>query len=314
MPAKSIVFVLGAGASDGVGYPVGVKLKSNIKNKLLLPETNPMSYKKDALDAGFERADIEEFIDHFGKYSLPTIDDFLADENSDLRPIGKFLIARELISLEDTDALMTRGGQCWYGLARQLMGRDLEALSRCQFRFFTFNYDRSFPFFIYNAFRAYARDPLLRPRLGGLVGNLFLSPFHGRLSGLPWLDGARPYSSTTDMAVIREASKGIIVADEARNLRHFMFDPVDVIGSADQVYFLGFAFDARNMATLRMPEFAKPDAHAHPKYVHKFNSSGRSRLPDPVRARLSRDYNMRFFDSIEEIMQLLLDFPERVSE
>ncbi len=44
MPAKSIVFVLGAGASNGVGYPVGVDLKRNIKNKLLLPETNPMSY------------------------------------------------------------------------------------------------------------------------------------------------------------------------------------------------------------------------------------------------------------------------------
>jgi hypothetical protein len=314
MLPKSVVFILGAGASNGVGYPVGADLKRNILNKLRLPETNKASYVTDARNAGFGRSEIDEFIDHFGKYSLPTIDDFLTDENSDLRPIGKFLIARELIALEDTDALMTRGEQCWYGMLRQVIGRDLEALARCNIRFFTFNYDRSFPYFIYNAFRAYARHPLYQQRLGGLVENLLLPPFHGRLSPLPWQNGARPYANVTDMGIIREASKGIIVVDEARNLRHWTRSPEDVIGSADQVYFLGFAFDPRNMATLRMPQFAHPDAHVHPRYVHKFNSSGRNRLPASVQARLGRDFNMRFFDSIEDIMQLLLEFPERLAE
>ena len=111
---------------------------------------------------------------------------------------------------------MTRGGECWYGMLRRLIGRDLEALAGCNFRFFSFNYDRSLPWFIYNAFRAHARDPLLKPRLGGLVENLFFTPFHGRLSPLPWQGDGRLYADVADMGVIREASKGIKVVDEAK--------------------------------------------------------------------------------------------------
>jgi hypothetical protein len=314
MPPKSIIFILGAGASNDVGYPVGADLKHNILNKLRLPEANVASYARDARDAGFEKTLIDEFIDLFGKYSLPSIDEFLSDENNDLRPIGKFLIARELISLEDTDALMTRGGLCWYGMFRKMIGRNLEALAHCNFKFFSFNYDRSLPWFIYNAFSPYARDPLLKPRLGPCVENLFFTPFHGRLSPWPWQDGARPYSNDADMGVIRTASEGIKVVDEAKGDRHFIVDPAKEILDADQVYFLGFAFDPRNMAALRMPQFARPEAHTHPKYVHKFNSSGRTRLPASVQARLVRDFNMRFFESIEDIMQLFLDFPERLNE
>jgi len=122
MIRRKTVFVLGAGASAGVGYPTGLQLAEWILNAIA-PGSSMIN---DCFAAGFTNEEIADFRKYF-KRSHGTIDMFLA-ENPDFRHIGRFLIAKVLMALEDEDGLIEKGGQSWYRQFRDTLGSTLNHL------------------------------------------------------------------------------------------------------------------------------------------------------------------------------------------
>ena len=128
------VFILGAGASAAVGYPIGQELIDDICRKF--EQRNPFFDK--ALEAGFSENLIAEFRHRLFASQLTTIDSFLALE-PDFRGIGRFAIAAELISYEHEAQLLSRGRNSWYRKLRHALGSGLNELRENRIKFVTFN-------------------------------------------------------------------------------------------------------------------------------------------------------------------------------
>jgi hypothetical protein len=143
MSAKT-VFILGAGASKPYGYPTGKELRKSIC------ELHENRYFVD------RAPDALTFCERFKNSSIESIDLFLT-RNPHYEQIGKFAIAlcisgKERLSKFRED--MEHNDQDWYTfIFNKLLGNGIAQDSYTNFNvsdfaFITFNYDRSFEYFI----------------------------------------------------------------------------------------------------------------------------------------------------------------------
>lgn len=242
------VFVLGAGASYHLGYPLGNKLTDNILSNTSDPNSD--SFK--ALESmGFRRDEILEFNDQFRKTVAPTIDEFLSRREEFIR-IGRAAIAQELIKYEDPVVLQRRSDN-WYLMLRT---KIIEAIEQNQYGpvFVTFNYDRSIDQFITDLI--YSNFP---QRAEHLMDTTQILHVHGRLGYLDTDKASkfkRPYSSSASPEQILQSSEGIRVISE---LKHDYGKEMQVaqaaIAKAKRVIFLGFGYDDTNLDRLRINGF-----------------------------------------------------------
>lgn len=141
---KSVVLVLGAGASKPYGYPLGGDLRS-----LLSAPSHELASL--IATAGYDRSSITSFAEEFAYSNLASVDVFL-ERRPALAALGRAMIAGAILQIEPYPL---RGD--WYAYLWQQLVQDAPTIAefkRNDLKVITFNYDTSFERFMVNSIRA----------------------------------------------------------------------------------------------------------------------------------------------------------------
>ncbi len=141
---KKTVLVLGAGASQHLGYPIGEKLLSDICQNLS-KEDIVQFQQLERLD--FKKDEIFSFRESLIKSGVYSVDEFLENRQKFIK-LGKTAIAQQLIPGENPDVLFA-SNKNWYRYLLSGMNTTLDRFSQNQISFITFNYDRSLEQFLF---------------------------------------------------------------------------------------------------------------------------------------------------------------------
>jgi hypothetical protein len=141
MIEKNTVLILGAGASEPFGFPLGRKLAEEISENLSEPSETPLG--KLLLDPcqpfGFSPHFLKDFAIKLG--SRDSVDAFL-EHNPKFTNVGRFSIVATLIPHETPEAI---GDGNWYRNLFEAMVKKVpfEEFEENNIAFITYNYDRS---------------------------------------------------------------------------------------------------------------------------------------------------------------------------
>ncbi len=268
MITRPTVLVLGAGASHELGMPLGPQLLIRAMNNIdpQLQGTMRYPFLKILEAAGCSRRHLKKFHQTLAGTSLRAIDQLLAKRTA-FNGVGRAAIAATLLEIEGRTSLLTSpASRRWCDLLFDHMTVGREDFEDNELSVITFNYDRTFEHFVFESLRN------LYP--GGAAGarrrlaSIQIVHLHGRLGGYPPSTNGRgvPFGATLSKEVITRARNGIkIVPDEDDNdgpMRHDKdFDRAyKLLQETEQVIFLGFGFDAKNVRRLALAECLPSDA------------------------------------------------------
>jgi hypothetical protein len=242
---KQTVFVLGAGASEPFGFPIGQKLHELVIT--VLREQN--SGFKVLRDCTFAAEDIERFRSDLSRSGRASVDAFL-EHRPEYMKIGKVAMAYVLIGYENPERLFDQAGN-WLGYLFRKLPNPFTELVGGNVSFLTFNYDRSLEHFLFSALRGgfgAAEETCVEA-----LAKIPIIHLHGSLGLLPWQGHTnRAYQGIPDVPALDIAHKGIkIVHEDITDGRDADFVRAkELLQSAKQVYFLGFGYDRTNMQRL----------------------------------------------------------------
>lgn len=271
MITKPTVLVLGAGASQPYGFPLGAALVDQICADIL--DVNPQDVPAGELptmalrlrDMGCSPADITRFAYDLRNARPYSVDAFL-EARSGFRDVGKAAIADVLLRAEESSTVATAPATVdWY---RYLLNRILLLKNPDYFKaqahrltIITFNFDRSFEGALYSTIRA--TFGLEAKAAFSLAKELQIHHIHGLLGELAeaaflWGDAADTgvYWSPDDgnCKMTRQiAVRSIKIVDEEIE-QSVVDDAQAALKKASFVYFLGFGFDERNLEKLNIPD------------------------------------------------------------
>jgi hypothetical protein len=254
------VLVLGAGASQPYGFPLGAGLVDQLCAEII---DTPQGGMVKRLNRIFNPVHIDRFAHALRDTRPYSVDTFL-EMRQEFRDVGKAAIADILLRAEDDRQIETAPIKTdWYRYLfnRVLILRDQTYYSAQanKLTIVTFNFDRSFERALFKTLRsAYAIDA---QRARELTTELQVHHIHGVLGDADWLYpdsaeatafGGREDDGQVRVAVERARAKIKIVDEE---IEESVLEDVEVVlRKAAYVYFLGFGFDERNLAKLRTPE------------------------------------------------------------
>jgi len=248
-----IIFILGAGASQHLGYPTGNELKNWIINDFIPPD-----------DLRWHPTDIDRFKNTL-KYSCePSIDTFLEKaknfENDDPQYYdwGRFAIAKCLIDKESKDKLTTDKNN-WYHYFWSKIHNDRNVLIDGSIRFITFNYDLSLEYFLVNAIQyshyGFHITEEQQEEIYDFMRQIPLIHVYGKTGRLPWEKESnfkvRLYENKDDKK-IWEASQQIHLISDEREVKDVLIKAHEFLRLADIICFLGFGFDPINISKLNL--------------------------------------------------------------
>jgi hypothetical protein len=244
-----VVFILGAGSSHGLGFPLGNELKDK-----LLTHLEPSNELFHALKAsGFTEEQINKFSRQLQKAEYDTIDQHLREINDPLtRDIGKRAVAYLIRMMESAD-LSHRNDRArhWYKIFLDHLGRNRGHISPSCFSFITYNYDRSFPYYVFDTLQ---NRGIPESSLKVFLGSLNLIHVHGHVGELPWqfeTGGDRKsyfqYGARLSPTDLSAHIPTILLPDEERELGVLL---ARLVGDAQIVVFVGFGFHEANMRLL----------------------------------------------------------------
>ncbi len=249
MIQRKTVFVLGAGASQPFGFPLGASLVIEIVQGLKSPGSK--------MNQALRRLDIEQdrmswFADELYQSAQPSVDAFL-EHRTNFREMGKFAIAGSLIPYEDEGKLVNRhNGPSWYEYLFTEMGLTPDNYAETPVRFVTFNYDRSLTRFLFIAFKR--SFGISDPETLEIVRKLEPIHVYGKLGELEGIaEPSRPYSTHVAPERVRLAGNSIQIVSEGEDtdgLRRAR----DVLADAELIMFLGFGFNPTNVQRLQIPD------------------------------------------------------------
>jgi len=249
MISKRTVLIIGAGASDHLGYPVGSQLINQIVS---LPGTEI-----------FKNIYNEEVIKNFQfrlkRYGSYSIDDFL-ENNREFIEMGKSFIAYCLKKYEDEDKLFPPYNSGWYQyLFNKMLPSSDEQFENNKITIITFNYDRSLEAYLHNTimhrFNQSEADSLNILRKIGIIHP------HGMLGGYPEI----PYSqcwkkdkelNEEDTQLLEKITNSIKIIHEISEVEDtFCSNEFEIAHKAlqktEKIYFLGFGFHEDNIRRFR---------------------------------------------------------------
>ena len=247
--------VLGAGASQPYGFPLGYELFDDICG-FLRPATTATNEKKSLQAAGFEISRLEEFRSELLRSGLRSVDAFL-EGRADLIAVGKAAIACSLISKEIPENVVEcpASKNNWYAyLWSRLRTLNPADLPRNRLSIITFNYDRSLEYFLYNAISAtYNRgDSEVRP----LLDTIPIVHLHGQLGLLREATGyGRGFSPHRGAAMLNMAGAGITIIHEADDGDTNFTRAWGYLSKAHRICFLGFGYNHTNVRRLHIEKY-----------------------------------------------------------
>ncbi len=248
----NIVFVLGAGSSYHLDYPLGEDLYFDIINNF-----KPLD------EFGYHDHDVNRFKTALKKSHLPSIDTFLekvekfTNDSNEFLNIGRVAIAQQLFRTEKKVKLeLPRPDNNWYRYLWSKIHRNYEKLINGELAFITFNYDLSLEEFFYRSIRysqyGYSLSEEQEKELNGLVQKIPIIHVYGKLGYLKWQDSnkqKREYGVETNR-YIWEASQQIKIVRERDEISEEFKQAQDYLGKARRIYFLGFGYDEINLKRL----------------------------------------------------------------
>jgi hypothetical protein len=243
------VFVLGAGASQIYGFPLGPALVEDICRDLV--ENARISVLHECGPSGEH---IENFRSDLSDSERSSIDAFIESRAADYDEVGRMAIAQCLLKAEHEGHLRPKGDWCRV-LFDAILGDSCDQFLRNRLKVITFNFDRSFERKLFLALNANYPGP----DLPALVNSVPVLHIHGDLGGPSWLPStgwARPYTQALDAATIRKCAAGIHI------VHHRIDDSVistaqQWIRDAARVCFLGFSCHELNLPKLGAPDLLR---------------------------------------------------------
>lgn len=259
MITRSTVLVLGAGASVPYGFPSGEDLLKEITSY-------PERYAESIRPLRFGQPHIDEFVRELSRSNAPSVDTFLGYREK-YRELGKAAIASLIMSKESPEhCLRPDNPQNWYRYLYQQMLAGASSLA--EFRgnklaIVTFNYDRSFEFFLRESvkalFEASSEDASTALRsfpiihVHGLVGSLPGYPSDG--ASMP---PSREYETDNQGDKLLAAIEGIRVLHEAQANSEEFAVARRYLAEAEQIFFIGNAYHDENIRRLHLQHYTGP--------------------------------------------------------
>jgi hypothetical protein len=246
----STVLVLGAGASQPYGFPVGSELMQRIKDSTGVDARNRFSRanRPQLVEAGYTENEIGEFHTALEKAGHSNIDAFLEDKPSQ-RKLGAFAIAQVLMPLE-TEAQLFESREDWYPKLFSTLNLKAADTPSDVSGIITFNYDRSLEHFLAETTR-WRFEGETKDAAFAKLNSIQVIHVHGDLGFYP--DVA--YEPHTAIHELNAAAKRIRMIfdhdlDESAEFKRARA----LIEKASVVMFLGFGYNNRSIRRLGLPK------------------------------------------------------------
>jgi len=284
MIAEKTVFILGAGASCPYGFPSGARLRKLICHNAGFIERH-LEYRKVNQCEDKQKADIQNFIKIFDRSHIRSIDMFMAN-NPKLAPVGKYIIAFEILTAEQhtqfgekadqareiysqplevtpSRNFLRRGtyqGEDWYSylynqFIEGLAGKNtIPDFSDNKVTFITFNYDRSLEYFLYESF-CNSFTEISEDKIAQSLMQLKILHVYGQVASLKWQNPNNyiDYSSQLNEPLLQRAANNIKTIYE-ENQNPELNEAKKLISEAKRIFFLGFSYAPENMEILGLPK------------------------------------------------------------
>lgn len=232
--------VLGAGASEPYGFPIGGELREKIIGH------EPINYRT----SPDEEANRSYFKEIFSKSEMYSIDAFLTCR-PEFSQLGKDYISEILLQYE---AARTPSGNWYQYLWNHYRTPTLDELDFSSLKIVTFNYDRSLEYFLLNAIlNTYGKGEKVSierlmtlevVHVYGSLGPIWDSTTMSTTAG----EKIIPFGSPR---LIRNAAQNIRVIPDERADKSPEFEHArKILSEANHICFLGFGFDSTNLTRL----------------------------------------------------------------
>lgn len=254
MIKEKTVFVFGAGLSSDYEFPTGSRLRDEIcrlitwdSGQRILPEQiKRLTQELNVLPETLKRIRLE-----LGRGGFDTIDDFIEQRSEQSRKIAKYLIAMAISGYENPNAFDLRSSDnCFYRFLFNKMKQDatIENFKDNKVAFVTFNYDRSFEFFLSEALSNYFEN-IQEENVDNIMREIEIVHVHGMLGQMRWQSSSpRDYRPT--FAQLTIAAQGIVNFNEIDQDYSEYKKARELIRKADNVIFVGFGFHKLNLSRL----------------------------------------------------------------
>jgi hypothetical protein len=252
------VFVLGAGASEPYGLPLGSRLRLDVLQNFADNAGHSVHVYN---TTEFVQRQIIEFTEAFRYSGFLSVDAFL-ERRPEFMEIGKAMMGIELLLRESGIRLWQEDRNWLTYLYQSMIGSTLGEFGENRVSFVTFNYDRSVEHFLFTSLlNAFGRSS---DEIKSVLQKIPIIHLHGRLGHLPWQEGEKTISYGANqidrptMNVLRSEIK--VVHEDITDGRDKDFAQAkELIGTATRVYVLGFGFGGRNAERLGLAEVKSAD-------------------------------------------------------
>lgn len=250
MITKPTVLVLGAGASNPYGCPLGSALYYEVVGGLHIGETPIHRF----LIKTYGPPPVRGFGDALRRSGIEAVDAFL-EHNDQFLDIGRSAIAYTIAKHENESLLFpdaqdyTKGH--WYRFLFNCLGPSFERFGENQLSVITFNYDRSLDHFLFTAMKHFYNRPESE-----CIAQLMKIPIvhvHGSLGPLPWQSSPGkgvPFGFGLDFERIKESSQYIRIVHQASPDDAEFGKARELLSQAKRVYFMGFGYLPDNLRKL----------------------------------------------------------------
>jgi hypothetical protein len=244
MLTRRTTFVLGAGASVPFGFPTGLQL-----SKEMVENLSPNGRVSNDLirHCGFTEAEILDFKLAFFYSGKNSVDAFL-EHRTEFMKIGKAAMASVLIRYEIPEDLF-RYENNWLRYLYDRMNTSFKDFAKNKLSIITFNYDRTVENFFYTSlFNTYAKlrdnDYIIA------LSHVPIIHLHGRLGQLKYQGPhSRGYSPLVNDETMNLATENIKIIHEVND---DFSRAKKILMEAEQIYFLGFGYNPKNMERLEV--------------------------------------------------------------
>lgn len=250
MITKQTVLILGAGASVPYGFPSGIELKRQICEELRNGEKRDLieSYLNPSYMASTS-SKIDDFLSALFYSGKKSIDAFL-EHRTEYMQIGKVAIGAILIPYEIEYSLFWTTPS-WYQDLFNNMNATFEKFGENKLAIITYNYDRSFEFYLKKALEnSYGKSG---KKSIEQLNRMQIIHLHGTIGNLPGMgSNTREYRkklSAIDLAICENTIK---VIHESIDEQPQFTEAKRLIKEAETICFLGFGYDKTNMDRLSL--------------------------------------------------------------
>lgn len=304
---KPTVLIFGAGVSCDYGFPSGRKLLIDIANNLQGPSPLYQSMR----DLDFGDSFIVQFSRELSHSMLPSVDAFLAVQtDKQYVKLGKSAIAASLILLEKKATLQSRSELKLYEYLWQRLAGTPGTYASNRLSIITFNYDRSFEYFLRQVLFACHPECRKEPLdFDAALSHFEVLHIYGSLGALDQMSAAYlPYDlqfhkGSMTSGVIAQSASRLQLYNETTTDKSVTERIAQVLKEAEIVCFLGFGFHELNIRRL---EFFGLGRNPNAKLFGSAYGLGEGQC-EPVRQMLGsiiKSYAESQRESLDDVIKL----------